>query len=97
MRRQTGYDLDLDGFDTDHITFGVEVLYRNPYQGQRWNDEEIAIATLLEDMAAWAAATGPRRTRSPTAATTTAWHWRSRRRPTGAGSFRWRRSPGTDG
>jgi predicted dehydrogenase len=52
-RRQTGYDLDLDGFDTDHITFGQEVLYRNPYQGQRWNDEEIAIATLLEDTAAW--------------------------------------------
>ena len=53
VRRQTGYDLDLDGFDTDHITFGNEVLYRNPYQGQRWNDEEIAIATLLEDTAAW--------------------------------------------
>jgi predicted dehydrogenase len=52
-RRQTGYDLDLDGFDTDHITFGSEVLFRNPYQGKRWNDEEIAIATLLEDTAAW--------------------------------------------
>lgn len=25
-RRQTGYDLDLDGFDTDHLTFGSEVL-----------------------------------------------------------------------
>lgn len=53
VRRQTGYDLDLDGFDTDHITLGDEVLYRNPYQGQRWNDEEIAIATLLADTAAW--------------------------------------------
>ncbi|WP_211304282.1 Gfo/Idh/MocA family protein [Umezawaea tangerina] len=59
VRRQTGYDLDLDGFDTDHITFGDEVLYRNPYQGQRWNDEEIAIATLLEDTAAWVADSGP--------------------------------------
>lgn len=53
VRRQTGYDLDLDGFDTDHITLGDQVLYRNPYQGRRWNDEEIAIATLLEDTAAW--------------------------------------------
>lgn len=53
VRRQTGYDLDLDGFDTDHITFGSDVLYRNPYQGRRWNDEEIAIATLLQDTAAW--------------------------------------------
>ncbi len=59
VRRQTGYDLDLDGFDTDHITCGGEVLYRNPYQGQRWNDEEIAIATLLQDTAAWATSDGP--------------------------------------
>ena len=59
VRRQTGYDLDLDGFDTDHITCGADVLYRNPYQGQRWNDEEIAIATLLADTAAWATGDGP--------------------------------------
>jgi predicted dehydrogenase len=59
VRRQTGYDLDLDGFDTDHITFGSDVLYRNPYQGQRWNDEEIAIATLLQDTAAWVSDGGP--------------------------------------
>ncbi|MGW4484844.1 hypothetical protein ACWEOE_13485 [Amycolatopsis sp. NPDC004368] len=59
VRRQTGYDLDLDGFDTDHLTFGDQVLYRNPYPGRRWNDEEIAIATLLEDTAAWAREDGP--------------------------------------
>jgi predicted dehydrogenase len=59
VRRQTGYDLDLDGFATDHLTFGSDVLYRNPFQGQRWNDEEIAIATLLRDMGAWVAGDGP--------------------------------------
>jgi predicted dehydrogenase len=59
VRRQTGYDLDLDGFDTDHITFGSDVLYRNPFQGRRWNDEEIAIATLLQDTAAWVRDAGP--------------------------------------
>jgi predicted dehydrogenase len=59
VRRQTGYDLDLDGFDTDHITFGPHVLYRNPYQGRRWNDEEIAIASLLQDTAAWVSGSGP--------------------------------------
>ncbi|MET1005095.1 MAG: hypothetical protein ABWX96_06080 [Propionibacteriaceae bacterium] len=53
VRRQTGYDLELNGFDTDHITFGSEVLYRNPYPGRRWMDEEIAIATLLDATAAW--------------------------------------------
>jgi predicted dehydrogenase len=59
VRRQTGYDLDLDGFDTDHLTFGSDVLYRNPYQGTRWNDEEIAIATLLQDTAKWVRGEGP--------------------------------------
>jgi predicted dehydrogenase len=55
VRRQTGYDLDLDGFDTDHLTLGDRVLFRNPYPfpGPRFNDEEIAIATLLTRMAAW--------------------------------------------
>ena len=59
VRRQTGYDLDLDGFDTDHVTLGSEVLYRNPYPGRRWSDEEIAIATLLDAMAAWVRDAGP--------------------------------------
>ena len=59
VRRQTGYDLDLDGYDTDHLTFGSDVLFRNPYVGQRWNDEEIAIAALLDAMAAWVRGDGP--------------------------------------
>ncbi|MGA5298712.1 Gfo/Idh/MocA family protein [Nucisporomicrobium flavum] len=59
VRRQTGYDLDLDGFDTDTITFGGEVLYRNPYPGRRWMDEEIAIGTLLDATAVWVRGDGP--------------------------------------
>lgn len=59
VRRQTGYDLDLDGFETDHITVGSDVLFRNPYLGQRWNDEEIAIATLLDRTAEWVRGEGP--------------------------------------
>jgi predicted dehydrogenase len=59
VRRQTGYDLDLIGYDTEHITFGSEVLYRNPYPGRRWMDEEIAMATLLERMADWVRGEGP--------------------------------------
>ena len=53
VRRQTGYDLDLDGFETDHISAGDTILYRNPFQGLRFNDEEIAIGTMLVEMAAW--------------------------------------------
>jgi predicted dehydrogenase len=53
VRRQTGYDLDLDAYDTDHISLGDRILYRNPFPGLRFNDEEIAIATQLLAMAAW--------------------------------------------
>ena len=53
VRRQTGHDLDLNGFDTENIALGADVLYRNPYVGRRWMDDEIAMATLLERTAAW--------------------------------------------
>jgi predicted dehydrogenase len=59
VRRQTGYDLDLIGYDTEHISLGSEVLYRNPYPGRRWMDDEIAMATLLERMASWVRGEGP--------------------------------------
>ena len=53
VRRQTGYDLDLDAFDTDHISLGDTILYRNPFPGLRFNDEDIAISSMLARMAAW--------------------------------------------
>ncbi len=59
VRRQTGHDLDLIGYDTEHISLGPDVLYRNPYPGRRWMDEEIAMATLLERMADWVRGEGP--------------------------------------
>jgi predicted dehydrogenase len=59
VRRQTGHDLDLIGYDTEHITFGGDVAYRNPYPGHRWMDEEIAMATLLERTAEWVRGEGP--------------------------------------
>ncbi|GAA4670307.1 gfo/Idh/MocA family oxidoreductase [Phytohabitans rumicis] len=59
VRRQSGHDLDLNGFDTETITLGAQVLYRNPYPGHRFNDDEIATATLLDAMAAWVRRVGP--------------------------------------
>ncbi len=59
VRRQTGHDLDLIGYDTEHITLGSDVLYSNPYPGRRWMDEEIAMATLLERTADWVHGAGP--------------------------------------
>lgn len=59
IRRQTGHDLDLIGYDTEHISLGSDVLYRNPYPGRRWMDDEIAMATLLERTADWVCGAGP--------------------------------------
>ena len=58
-RRQSGHDLDLNGFDTETITLGEKVLHRNPYVGHRLNDDEIATAALLDAMAAWVRGAGP--------------------------------------
>ncbi|MFI5839106.1 Gfo/Idh/MocA family oxidoreductase [Catenuloplanes sp. NPDC051500] len=59
IRRQTGHDLDLNGYDTSAITFGAEVLWSNPDEGRRWNDDEIATAALLSSTAAWVRGDGP--------------------------------------
>lgn len=58
-RRQLGYDLDLDGYDTDHVSLGGEVLWSNPFIGKRFMDEEIAIATLMLGAADLARGEGP--------------------------------------
>lgn len=53
-RYQVGHDLNLDGHDTEHISFDGKVVYRNPVMGLRLMDEEIAIATMMIEMADWA-------------------------------------------
>jgi len=58
-RRQTGHDLDQNGYATDHIALGDEVYWRNPWPAQRWTDDELAVATLLTRMAAWVNGAGP--------------------------------------
>ncbi len=58
-RSQLGYDLNLDGFDTEHLTLGADVIWRNSFLGQRLMDEEIAIATMLRAAADWAVDAGP--------------------------------------
>ena len=58
-RRQLGYDLDLDGYDTDHLALDGQVLWRNPFAGLRLADEEIAIASILCGTAAWSLDEGP--------------------------------------
>jgi predicted dehydrogenase len=59
VRSQLGHDLNLDGHDTEHISFDGEVLYRNPFLGLRLMDEEIAIASILAATGDWARGAGP--------------------------------------
>lgn len=58
-RYQLGHDLNLDGHDTEHISFDGQVVYRNPFLGKRLMDEEIAIATLLAATGDWARDSAP--------------------------------------
>jgi hypothetical protein len=58
-RRQTGHDLDQNGYATDHIALGDAVYWRNAWPAARWTDDELAIAELLTRMAAWVHDAGP--------------------------------------
>jgi len=59
VRRQLGIDLDLDGYDTEHVSFEGSVLWRNPFLGHRLADEDVAVATLVSRTAAWVRDEGP--------------------------------------
>jgi predicted dehydrogenase len=53
IRRQTGIDLNLEGFALDHLSLDGSVVYRNPFPEVRLADEDIAIGTLLARMTSW--------------------------------------------
>jgi predicted dehydrogenase len=55
----TGVGLNLEGFDLTHIGFDGRVIYRNPYEGARLADDDIAVAALLDQMGAWTRGEGP--------------------------------------
>lgn len=59
VRSQLGHDLNLDGYDTEHLSFDGRIVYRNPFVGLRLMDEEIAIASMMTGMAAWVRDEGP--------------------------------------
>ena len=58
-RWQTGVEQNLDGWDTQHISLDGRVLWRNPFEGARLADDDVAVATLLARCAAWAHDEGP--------------------------------------
>ncbi|MDN5570330.1 MAG: hypothetical protein L0G22_03575 [Propionibacteriaceae bacterium] len=52
-RRQSGHDLDMSGYDSETLSHGGVVLWRNPWPGRHWSDDQLATASLLAAMAAW--------------------------------------------
>ena len=42
VHRRTGVDLNLEGNDLDHISFDGRVVYRNPFPGARFSEDDIA-------------------------------------------------------
>lgn len=53
VRRQSGIEQDLDGFDLEHLSFEGRVVWRNAFAGARLADDDVAVATLLDRTAAW--------------------------------------------
>jgi len=51
IRKDLGREENFEGFDLKGVLADGEWLYRNPYQGSRLCDDEIAIATCLTAMA----------------------------------------------
>jgi hypothetical protein len=51
--RYLGMGLNLEGMELDHMSLDGEIVYRNPYQGARLADDDIAVAAMLDAMGAW--------------------------------------------
>ena len=58
-RRHTGIELNLEGNDLDHISWGSRVVYDNTWQGARFSDDEVAVSSLLAATGAWARSDAP--------------------------------------
>jgi predicted dehydrogenase len=59
VHRRLGVDLDLEGNELDHISFEGRVVYRNPFRGARFSEDDLGVALLLERTGAWARGEGP--------------------------------------
>ena len=59
VRRHTGIELNLEGNELDHISWGSEVVYTNAWRGSRFADDEIAVSSLLAATGAWVKSDAP--------------------------------------
>ena len=47
--RRTGIDLNLEGNELDHISFDGRVVYRNPFPGARFSEDDLGVARCWSD------------------------------------------------
>jgi hypothetical protein len=59
VRRRSGVDLNLEGNDLQQISFEGRVIYRNPFEGYRFSEDDIAVAAILEGAGSWSRDAGP--------------------------------------
>ena len=57
--RRTGIDMNLEGNDLVSVSFEGRMVYRNPWVGSRLSEDDIAVASLLEETGRWARSEGP--------------------------------------
>jgi predicted dehydrogenase len=58
-RSMTGIGMNYEGLDFTHLTLDGRVVFRNQYEGGRLSDDDIAVATLLDQVGTWTRDEGP--------------------------------------
>jgi predicted dehydrogenase len=59
LRRHTAGDITVAGLDLEHVSLDGKPVYRNPYNGALFPDDDIAVAALVEQTGAWCRDEGP--------------------------------------
>ncbi|WP_218221880.1 Gfo/Idh/MocA family protein [Nesterenkonia sp. Act20] len=57
--RRTGVDMNLEGNEVVSASFEGRMVYQNPWVGTRLSEDDIAVASFLEQTGAWARGEGP--------------------------------------
>ena len=58
-RAMSGFGMNYEGLDLTHLSLDGTVVFRNPYEGARLGDDDVAVAALLDATGAWARGDGP--------------------------------------
>ncbi|MCS5717509.1 Gfo/Idh/MocA family oxidoreductase [Herbiconiux sp. CPCC 205763] len=57
--RRTGIDMNLEGNEVVSASFEGRIVYQNPWIGTRLSEDDIAVASFLEEVGRWARSEGP--------------------------------------